>query len=97
MSLPITSAALRSVTRGCSRLLRSISGRSLASSPNTRKLACGWRTAARASPETIASGALSPPIASTARILLPLIFYLQPIEAVPNRQRFDKALKLVPR
>ena len=39
-----------------------------ASSPNTRKRAFGWRSAASSSPSSTMSGALSPPMASIARV-----------------------------
>ena len=73
ISLGIRAPAWRSVARPCSRLVLASRGVRRASSPKIRKVACGWRIVAISSPSIIAAGALSPPIASTAKTCVRLI------------------------
>ena len=67
MSPPTTSGACRIVKRVGTRVCAS-RGASRASSPTTRNVAVGCRSAAITNPSITTAGARSPPIASTARV-----------------------------
>src|ERR1700727_643600 len=68
MSLSMTSGACLTVQAARARLERLSRELRAGSLPTNRKRAAGWRSAAYSRPCTTISGALSPPMASTARV-----------------------------
>ena len=67
ISAEMTSGAWRSMQALAARGRRASMAPIRASSPTSRKRACGWRSAASSMPSSTISGALSPPMASIAR------------------------------
>ena len=68
MSPGILSGVCRTVQAAAARAWRFNRGISFASSPNSRKRAAGWRSAATSIPATTMSGASSPPMPSIASV-----------------------------